>query len=340
MFDIKEAINKTSKGENLTLEEAKDVMRQLLGGGATQAQIGSILTSLKMKGETIDEIIGCATIMQEKAENLELNVDGYIDFVGTGGDGTNTFNISTTSAFVAAGAGVKIAKHGNRAISSRSGSIDVLEALGINVMLEADGVKKCFEETGVGFMFAQIFHKSMKNVGQARREMGMRSIFNILGPLSNPSSAKLQLIGVFDKKLTKTFAEAMKAMGVTRALVVHGEDGMDEITTTGKTFVAEIKDGKIEEYVITPEQFGIKKANKEDIAGGNAEENAKTTISILKGDEKGAKRDIVCLNAGAAIYIAGIANSIEEGIKLAEKSIDEGKAFEKLQEVIKATQNI
>jgi len=340
MFDMKQAINKVAKGENLTLEEAKDVMRQLLGGEATQAQIGSILTALRMKGETLDEIVGCATIMQEKAENLGVSADKYIDFVGTGGDGTNTFNISTTAVFVAAGAGVKIAKHGNRAISSKSGSVDVLESLGINVMLEAEQVKECFEKTGLGFMFAQIFHKSMKNVGQARREMGMRSIFNILGPLSNPSGAKYQLIGVFGRELTKTFAEAMNMMGVKRALVVHGEDGMDEITTTGKTYIAEIKDGEITEYTVTPEQFGIKRAVKEDIIGGDSEENAKTTLEILKGEEKGAKRDIVCLNAGAAIYIAGIAESIGEGIKLAEKSIDDGNAFSKLEEVVSVTKGL
>ena len=340
MFDMKQAINKVAKGNDLTLDEAKDVMRQLLGGGATMAQIGSILTALRMKGETLDEIVGCATVMQEKAENLHISDEKYIDFVGTGGDGTNTFNISTTSAFVAAGAGVKIAKHGNRAISSRSGSVDVLEALGLNVMLEAEQVQKCFEQTGIGFMFAQVFHKSMKNVGQARREMGMRSIFNILGPLSNPSGAKYQLIGVFSKDLTKTFAEAMKAMGVKRALVVNGNDGMDEITTTTETNIAEIKDGEIIEYTISPEQFGFKKATAEDIVGGNAEENAKTTIAILKGEEKGAKRDIVLLNAGAAIYIAGLADSIEAGIKLAQESIDSGKAVAKLEEVARVTKSL
>lgn len=339
MFDMKQAINKVVKGNNLTLDEAKDVMRQLLGGGATQAQIGSMLTALRMKGETLDEIIGCAAVMQEKAENLSIGKERYIDFVGTGGDGTNTFNISTTAAFCAAGAGVKIAKHGNRAVSSRSGSVDLLEKLGINVMLEAEQVKKCFEKTGMGFMFAQVFHKSMKNVGQARKELGMRSIFNILGPLSNPSGAKYQLIGVFNKELTRTFAEAMLKMGVVHALVVNGEDGMDEITTTGKTYIAEITDGRINEYTISGEDFGIKKAGREDIAGSDADTNAKTTINILKG-EKGPKRDIVCLNAGAAIYVAGLAGSIGEGVKLAQESIDSGKAYAKLEEIIKTTNEL
>ncbi len=339
MFDMKQAINKTARGENLTIDEAKDVMRQFLSGEATLAQIGSILTSLKMKGETLDEIVGCALVMREKAENPKIKSAKYIDFVGTGGDGTDTFNISTTSVFVAAGAGVKIAKHGNRAISSKSGSVDVLEELGIDVMLEAEEVRKCFDKTGLGFMFAQIFHKSMKNVGQARREMGMRSIFNILGPLSNPSGAEYQLIGVFSKGLTRIFAEAMRMMGVKRALVVHGEDGMDEITTTGETYIAELKDGEIKEYTVSPEQFGIKRVMKEDIAGGNSKENAEIAIKILKG-EKGAKRDIVCLNAGAAIYIDGLAESIEEGIELARESIDSGKAFSKLEEVIKVTKSL
>lgn len=339
MLDMKQAINKVVRKENLTIDEAKDVMKQLLGGGATQAQIGSILTALRMKGETLDEIVGCASVMQSLAEHMSLAGENYIDFVGTGGDGTNTFNISTTSAFVAAGSGVKIAKHGNRAISSRSGSIDVLEALGLNIMLEAEQVEKCFNETGIGFMFAQVFHKSMKNVGQARKELGMRSIFNILGPLSNPSDAKSQLIGVFSPELTKTFAQAMKTMGVKRALVVNGADGMDEITTADKTFVSEIKDGEIIDYEITPEKFGFARANKEDLAGGNAEENAKVTIDILKG-AKGPKRDIVLLNSGAAIYISGISKSIEEGIEIAKESIDSGKAFEKLQQVIKVTNSL
>ncbi len=339
-MDMKQAINKVVKGGNLTFGEAEDVMRLLLGGGATQAQIGSILTALRMKGETLDEIVGCAAVMQELAEHLEVSSDNYIDFVGTGGDGTNTFNISTTASFVAAGAGVKIAKHGNRAVSSKSGSIDVLESLGINVMLEAEQVKKCFEKTGVGFMFAQVFHKSMKNVGQARREMGMRSIFNIIGPLSNPSGAKSQLIGVFSPELTKTFAQAMKTMGVKRALVVNGEDGMDEITTTSQTFVAEIKDDKILEYKIAPEDFGFERVSKDLLVGGNASENADITRAVLKGEDKGARRDIVLFNAGAAIYVAGLADSVKEGIVLAEKSIDNGKAFSKLCEVAEFTQNI
>lgn len=335
-MNMKEAISKVVKRENLTVDEAMAAMRLMLGGEATQAQIGSFLTALRMKSETLDEIIGCASVMKEKAEHINPNVDGFIDFVGTGGDGTNTFNISTTSAIVAAGAGVNIAKHGNRAISSKSGSVDVLEKLGVNVMLEAGMVEKCVEETGIGFMFAQVFHKSMKNVGQARSEMGIRSIFNILGPLSNPSGAKSQLIGVFSTDLTEPFAQAMRAMGVKRALVVSGFDGMDEITTTCETVVSEIIDDRIINYRMSPEQFGIERAMAEELTGGDAEINAKITMDILTGT-KGHRRDIVALNAGAAIYVAGIAPSVEEGIEMARESIDSGRALEKLKAVVEFT---
>ena len=340
MIEMKKAINKVITGNDLTTDEAKSVMRLLLDGGATQAQIGSFLTAFRMKGETLNEIIGCATVLQDFAEHLSLSEEKFIDFVGTGGDGTNTFNISTTASFVACASGVKIAKHGNRAISSKSGSVDVLESLGLNVMLEADQVKKCFEKTGIGFMFAQVFHKKMINVSCVRKELGMRSIFNIIGPLSNPSNAKFQIVGVFKKELTKVFAEAMKYMGVSHALVVHGADGMDEITITDKTYIAELKDGQIKEYTITPEEFGISRIKPSELIGGNSQENAKTTIAILKGEEKGPKRTIVTLNAGAGIYVAGLAPSIKAGMEMAEKAIDDGSAFAKLQEVINVTNNI
>lgn len=340
MITMKYLIDKVVKNQNLTLDEAKEAMKMLLGGEATQAQIGSFLTALRMKGETLDEIIGCASVMKEKAEHVKPTVtENYVDFVGTGGDGTNTFNISTTSAFVAAGAGLTIAKHGNRAISSKSGSVDVLEALGINVMLEPKQVQECIDETGIGFMFAQVFHKSMKNVGQARKEMGIRSIFNILGPLSNPSDAKAQLIGVFNNDLAEVFAQAMRAMGVKRALVVSGLDGMDEITTTNETVVSEIKNDRIINYRIRPEQFEFKRAISEELTGGNADVNAKITKDILCGTI-GYRRDIVLLNAGAALYVGGIADSIEEGIERAKDSIDSGKAFKKLEKVVNVTNKL
>lgn len=333
-MNMKEAIKKVVAGENLTIGEAKEVMRAMLSGEATQAQIGSFLTALRIKGETIDEIVGCATVMQELAEHVKPKTAiPYIDFVGTGGDGANTFNISTTSAFVAAGAGVPIAKHGNRAISSKSGAADVLEALGINIMLEAEMVEECIEKVGMGFMFAQIFNKAMKNVGQARSDMGIRTIFNILGPISNPSNAKGALIGVYSDKLTEPLAKAMHAMGVERGIVACGNSCMDEITVAGSTQISEIKDDEVKTYVIKPEEFGINTVSVNEIKGGDCEENAKITRAVLNG-EKGPKRDIVLLNAGAAIYVAGLADSIAEGIKKAEESIDTGAAMKVLEDLI------
>lgn len=336
MITMKQAVDKAVKGENLTRNEAEDVMSIMLGGEATQAQLGSFLTALRIKGETIDEIVGCATVMQAKAEHVAPKVNGsYIDLVGTGGDGTNTFNISTTSAFVTSASGVPIAKHGNRAISSRSGAADVLEALGVNIMLEAPQVEDCIEQVGIGFMFAQVFNKSMKNVGQARKDLGIRTIFNILGPISNPSNAKGALIGVYSRELTEPIAQAMLKMGVERAMIVSGFDGMDEITTTGKTAVSEIKDGKVTSYTIDPADYGISYASPDELTGGQGEANAEITKNILNGTDKGAKRDIVLLNAGAAIYIGGKADSIAEGIKTAAAAIDSGKALAKLNDLVK-----
>jgi anthranilate phosphoribosyltransferase len=332
---MKEAIDKVVRGIDLTRGEAEEVMSLMLGGEATQAQLGSFLTALRIKGETIDEITGCATVMQSLADHVAPKVDGnYIDLVGTGGDGTNTFNISTTSALVAAAAGVPVAKHGNRAISSRSGAADVLEALGINIMLEAPQVQACIENVGIGFMFAQIFNKSMKNVGQARKDMGIRTIFNVLGPVSNPSNAKAALIGVYAKSLTEPIAYAMQAMGVERAMIVSGCDGMDEITMTGKTTVSEIKDGKVTTYELDPKDYGFEYASSDELKGGQGEANAEITRGILGGSVTGAKRDIVLMNAGAAIYVGGKAESVAEGIKIAEKTIDSGLAAKKLDELV------
>ncbi len=333
MITMKEAIDKVVRGIDLTRSEAECVMGIMLGGEATQAQLGSFLTALRMKGETIDEIVGCATVMQAKADHVAPKVEGsYIDLVGTGGDGTNTFNISTTSAFVAAAAGVPVAKHGNRAISSKSGAADVLESLGVNIMLEAPQVQKCIEKVGIGFMFAQIFNKSMKNVGQARKDMGIRTIFNILGPVSNPSNAKAALIGVYSNSLTEPIAHAMQAMGVERAMIVSGFDGMDEITVTGKTTVSEIKDGRVETYELDPKDYGFEYASAEELKGGQGEANAEITRDILSG-KTGAKRDIVLLNAGAAIYVGGKADSIKEGIEIAKDTIDKGLALDKIKEL-------
>lgn len=331
---MKEAIQKVVDGQNLTMEEAKRVMNILLSGEATQAQIGAILTALRMKGETLDELTGFAAVLKEKAEHIAPNVPNYVDLVGTGGDRTFTFNISTTAAFVTAGAGLPVAKHGNRSISSKSGAGDVLEALGVNITAEPSVVTKCVEETGIGFMFAQSFNKSMKYVGQARSEMGVRSVFNILGPLANPSDAKCMVVGVYDPSMTEIMANAMSRLGVENGFVVSGEDHMDEFTLTGKTTVSEIKDSKVSTYEVTPEQFGLKRISLEELQGGDGAENAKITTAILKGEETGAKRDIVLLNAGATLYAGGIADSIEDGIYKAAEAIDSGKAYETLENLV------
>lgn len=333
---MRQAIKQVVEGKSLSLEEAKRVMNIMLSGEATQAQIGSFLTALRMKGETLDEIVGCASVLREKAEHIHPKADDFIDIVGTGGDGTCSFNISTTSAFVIAGAGLPVAKHGNRAISSKSGAADVLEQLGVNIMTEPKDVERAVEEVGIGFMFAPVFNKTMKHVGQARSEMGIRSIFNILGPLSNPSGAKHQLIGVFNPDLTEVFAQAMRIMGVESAIVMNAKDGMDELSTASDTVISEIKDGKVINYVITPEQFELERTIPECIHGGDAKTNAAITLDIL-GGTKGHRRNIVLLNAGAGLYVGKKANSILEGIELAKESIDSGKAMKCLENLIEFT---
>ena len=326
-------INKVITGQNLTRAEAADAMDKMLGGGATEAQSAALLTALRMKGETIEEIAGCAEKMKEKASHIKPKTRGFVDCVGTGGDGTSTFNISTTAAFVIAGAGVPIAKHGNRAISSRAGSADLLEALGVNIMLEPEGVERCVDEIGIGFMFAKTFNKSMKDISKVRSEIKTRTIFNILGPISNPSNAPYQMIGVFSPTLVNPLANAMKEMGIKHGMVVSAlENGMDEISVSGETAVSEITSDGVKDYVIAPEQFGIERSPKEAVAGGNAEENVRYTLDILNG-QKGAKRDIVVLNAGAAIYSACCAKTIAEGVEMANEAIDSGRAMQKLEDL-------
>ena len=330
---IKEAIYKLINHKDLTYEESLAVMGEMMDGTATQAQMGGFLTALRMQGETIDEITAFATVMREKGVKLHPERD-VMEIVGTGGDEVGTFNISTTSAFVVAAAGIPVAKHGNRSISSRSGAGDVLEALGVNITAEPELVKKCVDEVGIGFMFAQLFNKSMKYVGQARKEMGIRTVFNILGPLANPSRAKNMVVGVYSPELTEQVAKAMARLGVERAFVVSGADHMDEITLTGATTVSEIKDGEVTTFEITPEQFGLKSCSLSELQGGDGMENAKITKAILTGEEKGAKRDIVLLNAGATLYVGGVAESIAEGVKLAAETIDTGAAYKKLEELV------
>lgn len=337
---IQEYIKKLTVGNSLSMEEAASGMNEVLGGGATPAQISAFLIALRMKGETIEEITGCAQTLKQKACHIRPKGRGYIDCVGTGGDGTNTFNISTTAAFVIAAAGIPIAKHGNRAVSSKSGSADLLEELGVNIMIEPEQVQKCVEDIGIGFMFARTFNKSMKSVNGIRSDLGIRTIFNILGPISNPSDAKCQVIGVFDKNLTHPLAMAMMNMGVTSGMVMNGiSNGMDEFSTIGETAVSEIKDGAVIDYIVTPEQFGIQRAEEKDILGGDIRENARITRGILQG-EKGPKRDIVVLNAAAAIYAAGKTSTIKEGIALAEQLLDAGNALEKLEQLVFLTNQL
>mgnify|MGYP001027769880 FL=1 len=333
---IKEAIIKLSKKEDLSYEMAQAVMDEIMSGEANDIQKSAYLTALAMKGETIDEITASAAGMREHCTRL-LNDMDVLEIVGTGGDRSNSFNISTTSALVISAGGVPVAKHGNRSISSKSGAGDVLEALGVNISADPEVVEKCVEEVGIGFMFAPHFNPAMKYVGPVRNEMGIRTVFNTLGPLSNPSRAKAMVVGVYSPSLTEVIAGAMVNLGVERGFVVSGEDNMDEFTLTGPSIVSEIKDGKVETYEITPEQFGLKRCKIEELQGGDGAVNAQITKDILSGKERGAKREIVLLNAGAALYIGGKADGIEEGIRIAGETIDSGKAMETLESMVKTT---
>lgn len=333
---IKSAIQKVISGQDLDFETAKDVMNAMMEGNATQAQMGALLAGLRMKGETVEEITACATVMREKG--LRINpVRNVIDIVGTGGDGTNTFNISTTSAFVIAAGGVPVAKHGNRGVSSKSGAADVLECLGINLNLTPEQSAEILTKSNICFMFAQLYHTSMKHAAPVRREMGVRTIFNVLGPLANPAGATMQLMGVYDRKLVEPLAQVLSNLGVVRGLVVSGSDGMDEVTLTGETYVCEIRNGVLTSYEITPEQFGFSRCTLADLAGGSPEENAKIASDILTGKERGSKRDLVVLNSAMALYLGIDDITVAESIKLAEDIIDSGKAAAKLEEFCRLT---
>ncbi|MDK2911792.1 MAG: anthranilate phosphoribosyltransferase [Methanolobus sp.] len=324
---MKTYIKKVSEGQDLTIKEAEDAITQILTE-SNDAQIAGLLMALKMKGESADEIAGFSLGMKKAAKLIYPEVEGtLVDIVGTGADRHNTINISTASAIITAAAGVPVAKHGNRSITSLSGSADVLKELGIQVDKAPEEVRQSIEDIGIGFMFAPVFHPSMKRVAGIRQELG-RTVFNILGPLTNPANAKVQLVGVFDRKLCRTMAEVLKKMGVERAMVVHG-DGMDEISTLAETCVAELRDGKIRTYTLTPEELGVKRAKATDIVGGTPRENARDIIYVLRG-ERGPKRDIIAVNAAAALYLAGRTDSIKEAIPLVEETIDSGKALGKL----------
>ena len=333
---IKEAIIKLSKKEDLTYQEAEIVMDEIMSGQATPVQMSSYLTALSMKGETIDEITASAAGMRAHCIKLLHDLD-VLEIVGTGGDGANSFNISTTSSLVIAAGGVPVAKHGNRAASSKSGAADVLEALGVNITIPPEKSAELLKKINICFLFAQNYHIAMKYVAPIRKELGIRTVFNILGPLSNPAGANMELMGVFDQALVEPLAQVMAKLGVIRGMVVFGQDKLDEISMSAPTSVCEIRDGWFQSYEITPEQFGYTRCSKEDLVGGTPAENAEITRAILKGEERGSKRQAVCLNAGAALYIAGKAESMETGVRKAEELIDSGAALKKLEEFIQAS---
>ena len=330
---IKEAILKLAKKEDLTYEMAEAVMNEIMSGEATPVQMSAYLTALSIKGETIDEITASAAGMRAHCIKLLHNMD-VLEIVGTGGDGSNSFNISTTSSLVIAAAGVPVAKHGNRAASSKSGAADVLEALGVNISIPPEKSAQLLKDISICFLFAQNYHVAMKYVAPIRKELGIRTVFNILGPLSNPAGANMELMGVYDESPVEPLAQVMAKLGVSRGMVVYGKDSLDEISMCAPTAVCEIKDGWFQSYELTPEQFGYERCDKSQLTGGSPQENAEITKAILEGREKGAKRQAVCLNAGAALYITGKAETIEQGVRMAESLIDDGSALRKLEEFI------
>jgi anthranilate phosphoribosyltransferase len=337
---IKEAIALVIEGKSLTMEQAAEVMEEITTGAVTPAQFGALVTALRVKGETADEIAGLASVMRAKSVRVETN-GLTIDIVGTGGDNSQSFNISTAAALVIAGAGLKVAKHNNRAMTSQCGSADVLEALGMKIELDAKQVKDCIERVGIGFMFAPIFHPSMKFAAAPRRELGVRTVFNILGPLTNPALVEAQVLGVASLNLGEKMAQVLKRLGTKRALVVHGLNGMDEITVAGKSRVWELSDGEITVYDISPEDFGIKEAAVETLLGGTTEENARILRAVLEG-EKGPQRDVVIMNAAAGIALSrntkGV-SALKEGALMARETIDSGKAREKLERLVQLSQS-
>ncbi|MBQ6589298.1 MAG: anthranilate phosphoribosyltransferase [Butyrivibrio sp.] len=336
---IKEAIVKIVNKEDLTYDEAYAVMNEIMSGETTPTQNAAFLSALSTKSaraETTDEIAGCATAMREHATQVETNMDVF-EIVGTGGDNAQSFNISTTSALVAAAGGMKVAKHGNRAASSKCGTADCLEALGVNIDQSPEKCVELLEKAGMCFFFAQKYHTSMKYVGAIRKELGFRTVFNILGPLTNPGRPSMQLLGVYDDYLIIPLAQVLINLGIKRGMVVYGQDKLDEISMSSPTSVCEIKDGWYKSYTIRPEDFGFKTCTKADLVGGTPEENAQITRDILSGKERGPKRDAVLLNAGASLYIGGKADSMAEGVKLAAELIDSGKATETLNKLIEVS---
>ena len=335
---INEAINKVVERIDLEEEEMAEVIEQIMEGRATPSQISSFLTGLRMKGEAVSEITGAAKVMLDKATKIESSKEGVVDLCGTGGDHHGTFNVSTAASFIVAGAGVPVAKHGNRSVSSPVGSADVLEALGANIDYSPDIAQNCLAEVGIVFLFAPLYHPAMKNVAVPRKEIGIRTIFNILGPLANPAGVKHQVIGVYSEVLLDPIVKVLRNLGHCSAMVVHGSDSMDEFTVTGKTVVAELRDGMIKKYQFDPSELGLKKRQMDELKGGrNAEENAQIILSIFKGEEKEGKRDIALLNAAAAIYVSRGDSDMNQAFEQAVESLNSGKALAKLNEFIKFT---
>jgi len=330
-------LNRIVKRENLSESEMSSMITEILSGNTTDAQIGAFMAALATKGETFEEVAGAAGAMRRKAVRIQTSGGMVVDPVGTGGDGMNTFNISTTAAFVVAGCGVTVAKHGNRAVTSKCGSADVLESLGVKLNTDPEIVEEAVREIGIGFLFAPLYHSAMRYAAPARKEVGIRSIFNMLGPLTNPAGANCQLIGVYAPELTEMFAGALKLLGAKQAMVVHGHDGLDEISVCAPTRISELREGLIRTYDITPEQFFGRTADPEELMGGGPEENAEILRQVLAG-ERGAKRDVVVLNAGAALTVARKSGDLKSGIAMAETAIDSGEAAGKLDALVRYTQ--
>ncbi|RKQ63788.1 anthranilate phosphoribosyltransferase [Thermovibrio guaymasensis] len=340
-MEFKELLNRLVEGQDLSYDESKDLFKSVMEGELTDVQIAGILVSLRCKGETVDEISGAASVMREKATRVPISEEirsRLVDTCGTGGDQKGTFNISTTVALVVAACGVPVAKHGNRSVTSRCGSADILESFGVRIDLTPEQVAKCIEELNFGFMFAPRFHPAMASVVRPRRELGIRTIFNVLGPLTNPAGAKRQLMGVYSEELTEKLAEVLSKLGSQRAFVVHGKDGIDEITITGSTKVTELSNGEIKSYIVNPEDFGLRRAPLSEIlAGETLEENREIVRRVLTGEERGAKRDVVALNSAFALLAAGSVSSVEEGIGRAISVMEEGKPYELLCRLVKLT---
>lgn len=334
---MKEFLSRLCAGENLDVTEAKSAMAAIMDGEATPAQVAAFLVALKMKGETPGEIYGCAVAMRERAAKVTSWRTGLTDTCGTGGDGKGTFNISTVAALIAAGAGLAVAKHGNRSVSSQCGSADVLEALGVNLELTPDEMGACLDEVGIAFLYAPVLHQAMRHAAGPRREVGVRSVFNVLGPLTNPAGAKRQVMGVYAPELAERLANVLLLLGTESALVVHGSDGSDELTLTGETNICEVKNNDLLCYPLIPEDVGLQRASLAEISGGGPQENAALALAVLQG-KKGPHRDVSLLNAAAALYVGGLANSIREGVTLSQRAVDSGNALDKLQALQRFTE--